>query len=55
MSQKDPRDDSKGPASTQKFNYLYLHLERGDSQHESVVINKPSKRSRRAFEIFAAK
>ena len=52
MSQKDSRDDSKGPASTQKLNYLYLHFESGDSQHESVAIKKPSCI---AFEIFAAK
>ena len=55
MSQKDSRDDSKGPASTQKLNYLYLHFERGDSQHENIRTNKPSKPSCRAFEIFAAK
>ena len=45
MSQKDSRDDSKGPASIQKLNYLYLHFESGDSQHESVAIKKPSKPS----------
>ena len=32
---KGTRDDSKGPASSQKLNYLYLHFESGDSQHES--------------------
>ena len=52
---KGPRDDSEGPASTQKLNYLYLHFESGDSQHEGVAIKKPSKPSCRAFGIFAAK
>ena len=42
MSQKDSRDDSKGLASTQKFNYLNLHFERGDSQRKSVAISEPS-------------
>ena len=27
MSRKDSRDDSEGPASSQKLNYLYLHFE----------------------------
>ena len=36
MSQKDSRDDSKGPASTQKLNYLHSHFERGDSQHKNI-------------------
>ena len=55
MSQKDSRDDSQGPASTQKFNYLYLHFERGHSQHENIPINKPLKSFYRAFEIFHLK
>ena len=39
MSQKDSRDDSKGPPSTQKLNYLHSHFERGDSQHKNLPIN----------------
>ena len=55
MSQKDSRGDSKGPASTQKLNYLYLYFERGDSQHKNIPINTPSKPPYRAFEIFHLK
>ena len=51
MPQKDSRDDSEGPASTQKFNYLYLHFERGNSQYKNIPTNKPLKPSCRAFEI----
>jgi len=32
-----------------------LEFERGDSQHENIPTNKPSKPSCRAFKIFAAK
>ena len=52
MSQKDSRDDSKGPASTQKLNNLYLHFERGDSQHKNIPINTPSKPPYRALRSF---
>ena len=55
MSQKDSRDDSKGPASTQKLYYLHSHFERGDSQHKNIPINTPSKPPYRAFEIFHLK
>jgi len=49
------RDDSQGPASTQKLNYLYLHFESGDSQHEGVAVKKPSIPSCSAFENFVTK
>ena len=55
MSQKDSRDDSKGPPSTQKLNYLHSHFERGDSQHKNIPINTSSKPPYRAFEIFHLK
>ena len=34
---------------------MYLYFERGDSQHENTLINKPLKPHYRAFEIFATK
>ena len=52
MSQKDSRDDSKRLASTQKLSYLYLHFERGDSQHRKIRINTLSKPPYKSFEIF---
>ena len=42
MSQKDSKDDSQGPASTQNFNFFYIHFERGHSQHENIPIKIPS-------------
>ena len=42
MSQKDSRDDSKGPASTQKFNYLYFRFrERRFSASEICILYTP--------------